>query len=132
MATWLPFKNGGSGNPHIICPIEMYISNTRKITDAISLLRIAGVSVSFKASSLFVFAVSFSDDFFEAEYPASSTALIISCSEAVPSTPIEFVSKLTEQAVTPSTFETAFSTLALHAAQLIPFTLYCSILSPTS
>jgi len=46
---------------------------------------------------------------------------------AVPSTPIEFVSRLTEQAVTPGTFETAFSTLALQAAQLIPVTVYCSI-----
>ena len=29
--------------------------------------------------------------------------------------------------VTPSTLETAFSTRALHAAQLMPVTLYCSI-----
>ena len=41
---------------------------------------------------------------------------------AVPSTPIEFVSRLTEQEVTPSTLETAFSTRALQAAQLIPVT----------
>jgi hypothetical protein len=36
---------------------------------------------------------------------------------------MEFVSRLTEQEVTPATFETAFSTLLLHAAQLIPVTL---------
>jgi hypothetical protein len=40
---------------------------------------------------------------------------------------MEFVSRLTEQEVTPSTFETAFSTLVLHAAQLIPVTLYTLI-----
>ena len=40
---------------------------------------------------------------------------------------MELVNKLTEQAVTPGTLETAFSTLALQAAQLIPVTLYCSI-----
>ena len=37
------------------------------------------------------------------------------------------ISRLTEQAVTPGTLFTAFSTRALHAAQLIPVTLYCSI-----
>jgi hypothetical protein len=68
--------------------------------------------------------------FFEAPYPASSTALIISAADAVPSTPIELVSRLTEHPVTPGTFDTAFSTLALHAAQLIPVTLYCSIIYP--
>ena len=49
--------------------------------------------------------------------------------EAVPSTPIELVSRLTEQAVTPGTLPTAFSTRALQAAQLIPVMLYCSIVS---
>jgi hypothetical protein len=47
---------------------------------------------------------------------------------AVPSTPIEFVSRLTAQDVTPSTLFTAFSTRALHAAQLIPVTLNCFML----
>ena len=46
---------------------------------------------------------------------------------AVPSTPMELVKRLTEQAVTPGTLLTAFSTRALHAAQLMPVTLYCSI-----
>ena len=46
---------------------------------------------------------------------------------ALPSTPIEFVSRLTEHEVTPSTVETAFSTRALQAAQLIPVTLNCFI-----
>ena len=48
-------------------------------------------------------------------------------SAAVPSTPMEFVSRLTEQDVTPGTLETAFSTRALHAAQLMPVTLNCFI-----
>ena len=46
---------------------------------------------------------------------------------ALPSTPMEFVKRLTVQDVTPGTLETAFSTRALHAAQLMPFTLNCSI-----
>ena len=68
--------------------------------------------------------------FKEAPYPASSTAWMTSEAEAVPSTPIEFVRRLTEQAVTPGTLETAFSTLALQAAQLMPVTVYCSIFNP--
>ena len=64
---------------------------------------------------------------FEAPYPACSTAAITASGAAAPSTPIELVNKLTEQEVTPSTLETAFSTRALHAAQLIPVTVYCSI-----
>ena len=52
---------------------------------------------------------------------------MISRASAVPSTPMELVSRLTEQAVTPGTALTAFSTRAEQAAQLIPVTLYCSI-----
>ena len=44
----------------------------------------------------------------------------------------EFVSRFTEQLVTPSTAETAFSTRAEQAAQLIPVTLYCFIGSSPS
>ena len=55
---------------------------------------------------------------------------MISWDEAVPSTPIEFVRRLTEQDVTPGTFDTAFSTRAEQAAQLMPVTLYCSIMVP--
>ena len=55
---------------------------------------------------------------------------MIASGEASPSTPIEFVRRLTEHSVTPGTFRTAFSTRALHAAQLMPVTLYCFILSP--
>ncbi len=110
-------------------PIEMYIRTTRKTSDAISRRFSAGVSRSLSASSASAADAEavFSAPFFEAPYPASSTALTIASGEAVPSTPIEFVSRLTEQDVTPGTFETAFSTRVLHAAQLIPVTVYCSI-----
>jgi len=40
---------------------------------------------------------------------------------------MELVKRLTEHDVTPGTPETAFSTLAEQAAQLIPVTLYCFI-----
>ena len=43
---------------------------------------------------------------------------------------VEFVRRLTEQDVTPGTLDTAFSTRELQAAQLIPVTLYCSIVLP--
>ena len=46
----------------------------------------------------------------------------------MPSTPIELVSRLTEQAVTPGTLPTAFSTRAEQAAQLIPVMVYCSMI----
>ena len=65
--------------------------------------------------------------FSEAPYPASSTAAMTAAGKAVPYTPIEFVNRLTEQEVTPGTCETAFSTRALQAAQLIPVTVYCFI-----
>ena len=73
-------------------------------------------------------AADFAAPFSLAPYPAAVTAAIISSAEAVPSTPIEFVSRLTEQEFTPGTFDTAFSTRALHAAQLIPVTSNCFIL----
>ena len=139
IATWFPLKNSGSGQPHIICPMEKYMRTTRNMSDAISLLRSFGVSLSTSAScaafscSKLLFALSLSDSvavpFGLAPYPACSTASTICASVALPSTPIELVKRLTEQLVTPSTLETAFSTLAEHAAQLIPVTVYCFILS---
>ena len=56
------------------------------------------------------------------------TAAMISSASAVPSTPMELVRRLTEQEVTPFTPDTAFSTRAAQAAQLIPVTVYCSII----
>ena len=53
---------------------------------------------------------------------------MISALEAFPSTPMELVSRLTETESTPGTFATAFSTLAWHAAQLMPVTMYCSMI----
>ena len=54
--------------------------------------------------------------------------LVLAASLAVPSTPMELVSRLTEQLVTPGTFFTAFSTRAEQAAQLMPVTLYLSLI----
>lgn len=126
-ATGLSSKNDGSGNPHITYPIDTYISATSTTADEIIRARspfVASSACSFGfAASPLTFAL----------YPAASTAFIIASSLAVPSTCIELVSKLTEQAVTPSTLFTAFSTRALHAAQVIPFTsnFFINVVSPT-
>ena len=115
-----------------MCPIETYINGIRKPSDTISLLLRTGVSVSFRSSSPDAAAEdalsSLPSVLFFAPYPAASTAAMTSAEETSPSTPMEFVKRLTEQDVTPSTPETAFSIRALHAAQLIPFTIYCSII----
>ena len=104
-----------------MCPIDRYINGIKKHRDAIRRFLKTGVSLSFnKSSSEKLLCVCV--PFFFAPYPASSTALMIADGSAVPSTPIEFVNKLTEQDVTPSTLETAFSTRALQAAQLMPVT----------
>ena len=121
-------------------PMEKYINMIRKMIDARSLRFKTGVSLSLSISSsaLMVFPAAEEDaaslaPFIEAPYPASSTALITAAGEALPSTPMELVSKLTEHESTPGTLDTAFSTRALQAAQLMPVTLYCSILfSPLS
>ena len=141
IATWLPSRIDGSGQPHIICPIEIYISTIRNPTDVISLFFNTGVTLSFNISScdayipcepLFcdvpLLSDAVCDVFKDAPYPASSTAFITASSLAIPSTPIELVRRLTEQFSTPSTFDTAFSTRLLHAAQLIPVTIYCFII----
>ena len=57
-----------------------------------------------------------------APYPAFLTAAMTREGGTSPSTPIELVRRLTEQLVTPSSLETAFSTRAWQAAQLIPVT----------
>ena len=135
IAIWFSAIKEGNGHPHIICPIDTYINGIRNTSEAISLLFIFGVSVSFSISSAaaadavppFPFSAFFSD----APYPDASTAAMISDADAVPSTPMELVSRLTEHEVTPGTLDTAFSTRLLHAAQLIPVTRYCSIFSPS-
>src|SRR5699024_7171386 len=57
------------------------------------------------------------------------TAEMTSWGEACPSTVISPVSKFTEQSVTPGTDRAAFSTRALQAAQVMPFTIKCSMVS---
>ena len=49
-ATWLPSNQAGRGQPHIICPIEKYISTSRKPREAISRRLSRGVSWSARAS----------------------------------------------------------------------------------
>ncbi len=120
--------------------MEKYISTNKSTAEAISRRRIFGVSLSLSASSCAAADVFFSASapLGAAPYPAFSTAEIIACSDAVPSTRMEFVKRLTAQLLTPATPLTAFSTRALHAAQLIPLTANCvtlffscsSILSP--
>ena len=138
MAIWLSASTAGSGQPHIICPMEKYIRTIKNTSDDSSLFFKTGVSLSFNSSSspnelpaaelpFLVFSAALLP-FLEAPYPASVTAFTISCSDAVPSTPIELVRRLTEHDVTPGTLDTAFSTRVLHAAQLMPVTVYCSIL----
>ena len=125
-------KKEGTGQSHIICPMEKYIRTSKKTRDADNLLFKTGVSLSSRKASSFSrlpFSVS-APRFFDAPYPALTTAAITASSEAVPSTPMELVKRLTVQEVTPSTFPTAFSTRALHAAQLIPVTVYCSMFLP--
>ena len=52
MATWLPSNQPGSGQPHIMWPIEKYIRMSRKTTDAMSRFLRCGVWWSASASVL--------------------------------------------------------------------------------
>ena len=51
IATWLPAKNDGSGQPHIMCPMETYMSTIQKPREAKSRFFRTGVSLSASASS---------------------------------------------------------------------------------
>ena len=51
MATWFPSNQWGRGQPHIMCPMEKYISTSRKTMDAASRRFNLGVSWSARASS---------------------------------------------------------------------------------
>ena len=124
--TWLS-KALGAGQPHIPCPMEKYISTSRIGTENKSRLFSFGVSWSFNASASAQEGASADEvllpaPFSEAPYPAASTARMISSADAVPSTPMELVSRLTEQELTPGTPDTAFSTRLEQAAQLMPVT----------
>ena len=108
--------------------MEKYIRMIQKIREEISRRFNTGVSRSCRAyAALAALAEALAAPLTDAPYPAASTAAMIAWAEAVPSTPMELVRRLTEQDVTPGTFDTAFSTLALQAAQLMPVTLYCSM-----
>ena len=44
IATWLSLRKFGSGQPHIMCPMERYIRTSKKPRDQNSLLLSFGVS----------------------------------------------------------------------------------------
>ena len=102
----------------------------KKIREAVSLFFNVGVSRSDSSpvTEERESSPSFIPSLGVASYPALRTAVIIASEPAVPSTPVEWVRRFTEQEVTPSTSETAFSTRAVQAAQLIPVIVYCSIM----
>ena len=127
IATRFSLTISGTFHPHIICPIDRYINGIKKQREAINRFFISGVSLSFNSPLFSILPASCPVllSFSAALYPAASTASITVCASTAPSTPIELVSRFTEHDVTPSIFDTAFSTRALHAAQLIPVTSYC-------
>ena len=47
---WLPSNQWGSGQPHIMCPMEKYISTAKKSREAMSRFFSLGVSWSARAS----------------------------------------------------------------------------------
>jgi len=49
MATWLPLNQPGSGQPHIMWPIEKYIRMSKNATEAISRFLRCGVCLSSSA-----------------------------------------------------------------------------------
>ena len=51
MAMWLPSKTDGSGQFHIICPMEKYIKISKNATELISRRNNFGVWVSFSVSA---------------------------------------------------------------------------------
>ena len=51
MAMWLPSKADGSGQFHIVCPMEKYIKISKNTTELISRRNNFGVSVSFSGSA---------------------------------------------------------------------------------
>ena len=113
-------KKSGSGKFHIVYPIEKYIRTISRTSDETSLVR-SVFSSDVSAFSAFVPLM---------PYPAFVTAVSISLSVAVPSTVIELVSRFTAHELTPETEETAFSTRAEQAAQVIPVTENCFFAIP--
>ena len=75
IATWFPSRNRGSGNPHIMCPIEKYISIKRNTSDHISRVRMLRNEFCVFSAGL---SAGFAEPFSLAPYPAAVTAEIIS------------------------------------------------------
>ena len=53
--TWLSVNHAGSGQPHIICPMEKYMSTIKNTTDAIRRFFNSGVCVSSSPVSVSLF-----------------------------------------------------------------------------
>ena len=51
IAMWFPSKNFGSGHPHIIWPMEKYMSGIKRRTELTRRRFMTGVSLSFSISS---------------------------------------------------------------------------------
>ena len=122
----LPENAPGRGSPSICAPMERYISASKKTTETARRFRIARNSLLSNRSSSGKIPASPPEalPIRAAPYPAASTARMISCSPAEPSTDMEFVSRFTAHTSTPGSFDTAFSTRALQAAQDMPVILY--------
>ena len=95
-------KNSGTHQPHIIYPMEIYISGNKRTTEStrriIILFIFSFSSVGKISSPVLIFAL----------YPAFCTALRICLLSAFPDTVIVFVSRFTLHSSTPSTEDTAF------------------------
>ena len=116
--TGLRSKKSGNGKLHIVYPIEKYIRTISRTSEETSL------DISPFSSALSVRSVPL------IPYPAFITASSIALSVAVPSTVIELVRRFTAHELTPATAETAFSTRAEQAAQVIPVTENCFFAIP--
>ena len=110
-------KNAGRGTSHSIRPMDKYMRIPKNTKEAIS--RAGRFPAAFSAFG----ASRFSAPLVLAWYPAFSTAEMTSWGETCPSTVMSPVRRFTEQSVTPGTDRAAFSTRALQAAQVMPFTL---------
>ncbi|OQA64373.1 MAG: hypothetical protein BWY37_02067 [Firmicutes bacterium ADurb.Bin262] len=119
-----PCKNPGSGR-RSMCPIDRYSRGMRKVKLHARRVFIEPLSLRAGRAAASPAGLAVCAPAGPAPYPAPSTALTtasLTPGEPSYSTLMELVSRLTLTASTPSTFLTAFSTAAEHAAQLMPVT----------
>ena len=117
IATGFSTKYSNIGAPHITCPIEIYASGNKNTSDTAK--RISNFFVSLSLLSTFALFCPLT----VAPYPIFSTARITILVSISPNTCISPVKRFTLQLSTPLRPDTVFSTLALHAPQVIPVTL---------